>query len=44
MFDRFLFEILQLKNIVQPDRPQMTIRQKALHDGYQKLQTHTESM
>ena len=34
------------KNIVKPDRPQMTIKHGAcaLHAGYIRLQTHAQNM
>ena len=34
------------KNVIEPDRPQMTIEYGAcsLHAGYLRLQTHTQSM
>ena len=41
---RVVYEIMW-KNMVETDRPQMTIKQGAcaLHAGYLKLQTHTRN-
>jgi len=32
------------KNILEPDRPQMTYSVCALHAGYPRLQTYTQNM
>ena len=43
--NRSVYEIMR-KHTVEPDSPQMTIQYGAcaVHAGYQRLQTHTQSM
>ena len=41
--NRAVYEIVW-KNMVEPDRTQMTIRRMRVAAGYQRLQTHTRNM
>jgi hypothetical protein len=49
MFKHFVLKIhaiydIMWKNTVEPGRPPVTLWRCSLHDGYQRLQTHTEVM